>query len=72
MYRSGLFLAAVLVLSANFAAATPLDDYLAAPDANFTYGPTPVNTVTGAGYTGYIWWMRSQAWRDSSEVDRTL
>ncbi|MCX5769611.1 MAG: C45 family autoproteolytic acyltransferase/hydrolase, partial [Candidatus Hydrogenedentes bacterium] len=72
MYRSGLLLAAVLVLSANFAAATPLDDYLGAPDSNFTYGPTPVNTVTGAGYTGYIWWMRSQAWRDSSEVDRPL
>lgn len=66
-----VFLAAAL-LSAPLAAATPLDDYLAAPDPNFTYGPTPVNTVSGTGYTGYIWWMRSQQWRDPSEVDRTL
>jgi len=71
MHRPAVLLTTLILLS-TVAAATPLDDYLAAPDPSFTYGPTPVRTISGSGYTGYIWWMRSQQWRDSSEVDRPL
>lgn len=54
------------------ALATPLDDYVAAPDANYTYGPHPVKTVTAKGYKADIWSMTSQAWRSPAEVDRTI
>ena len=52
--------------------ATPLDDYIAAPDPAFTYGPTPANVIAGTGYTANIWYMASGTWRDISEVDRPL
>ena len=65
---------AILVLlvltSAQISLATPLDDYVAAPDTSYTY--TVVNTVKGLGYTAYILDMKSQTWRKSSEVDRTV
>ncbi len=60
---------AVLVAAAG---ATPLDDYVAAPDPAYTYGPTPANVIAGPGYTANIWHMASQNWRSLSEVDRTL
>lgn len=60
----------VLVLVAQIALATPLDDYVAAPDPNYSF--TLVNTAKGIGYTAYILDMKSQSWRKSTEVDRTL
>lgn len=56
----------------QIARATPLDDYVTAPDPAFTYGPTPANVITGTGYTANIWYMASGTWRDASEVDRPL
>jgi len=52
------------------AGATPLDDYAAAPDANCTY--SLANTLSGPGYTVNVWALTSQAWRNASEVNRTL
>ena len=71
-------LALIFVLTAGLygtallASATPLDDYVAAPDPAYTYGPTPANVIVGAGYTANVWYMASGTWRDPSEVDRTL
>ncbi len=65
------FVLVVLVLAAiQFASGTPLDDYVAAPDDNYTY--SVVKTVSGIGYTAYILDMTSQSWRSKDEVDRTL
>ncbi|MHC4557186.1 MAG: PhoPQ-activated pathogenicity-related family protein [Planctomycetota bacterium] len=62
---------AVLVLTtAQLAFGTPLDDYVAAPDANYSFNV--INTVPGLGYTAYIIDMTSQSWRSKDEVDRTL
>jgi PhoPQ-activated pathogenicity-related protein len=52
------------------AGATALDDYVAAPDANYTYSLR--STVSGPGYAAKVWAMTSQAWRNASEVNRTL
>jgi PhoPQ-activated pathogenicity-related protein len=52
------------------ALATALDDYVAAPDANYTY--SLARTITGSGYTGYVLDMKSQVWRSTAEVDRVL
>jgi PhoPQ-activated pathogenicity-related protein len=49
---------------------TVLDDYVAAPEPNYTY--SMVNTIPGSGYTGYVLDMISQDWRSITEVDRTL
>jgi PhoPQ-activated pathogenicity-related protein len=60
----------LLVLTiAQITIATPLDDYVAAPDASYKY--TVVSSVKGLGYTAYILDMTSQTWRSSREVDRT-
>ncbi|MBN1347439.1 MAG: PhoPQ-activated pathogenicity-related family protein [Phycisphaerae bacterium] len=58
------------LLSTPLAHATPLDDYVAAPDPN--YGYSLANTFTGSGYRAYILDMTSQTWRDPNEVDRPL
>lgn len=63
-------LVAFVLCAAQFAVGTPLDDYVAAPDASYSY--TVLNTVTGPGYTAYIIEMTSQSWRSKDEVDRTL
>ncbi|MBA7639951.1 hypothetical protein ES703_47612 [subsurface metagenome] len=61
----------VLVLvAAQFAVGTPLDDYIKAPDENYRY--SVVNTIAGVGYTAYVLDMTSQSWRSKDEVDRTL
>ncbi len=52
------------------ASGTALDDYVAAPDANYTY--SLARTITGSGYTGYVLDLKSQVWRSPTEVDRTL
>ena len=49
---------------------TALDDYVAAPDTNYSYHV--VNTVAGQGQTTYILEMISQAWLTTNEVDRPL
>jgi PhoPQ-activated pathogenicity-related protein len=65
------FVTLVLVLvAAQFAVGTPLDDYIKAPDENYSY--SVVNTVAGVGYTAYVLDMTSQSWRSKDEVDRTL
>ena len=50
--------------------ATALEDYIAAPDSNYSY--SVVNTYSETGYTVYVIDMTSQKWRDISEVDRPL
>jgi PhoPQ-activated pathogenicity-related protein len=65
-----LFLFVLALAGAQITIATPLDDYVAAPDTSYKY--TLVNTAKGLGYTAYILDMTSQSWRSSSEVDRTL
>ena len=65
------FVTLVLVLvAAQLAFGTPLDDYVKAPDENYSY--SLVNTVAGVGYTAYVLDMTSQSWRSKDEVDRTL
>lgn len=49
--------------------ATPLDDYIATPDVNYSY--SLVQTISQFGYTGYVVEMTSQTWRTPAEVDRT-
>jgi PhoPQ-activated pathogenicity-related protein len=49
---------------------TALDDYVAAPDASYSY--SVVRTVEVPGCTGYVLEMTSQSWRSEKEVDRTL
>ena len=62
---------AVLILSlAQLAIGTPLDDYVTAPDADYSY--KVVKTVPGPGYTAYMIELTSQSWRSKDEVDRTL
>ena len=51
---------------------TALDLYVEAPDDSFAYGPDPVNIIYGSGYTAYVWYMASQTWLTTAEVDRTL
>jgi PhoPQ-activated pathogenicity-related protein len=63
-------LAVFVLAAAQFALATPLDDYVAKPDDNYTY--SLVKTVDGPGYTAYIIDMTSQKWRSKDEVDRPL
>ncbi len=46
---------------------TALDEYVRAPDPNYSY--RVVNTVTGEGYTTYIVHMISQQWLTEAEVN---
>lgn len=49
---------------------TALDEYVAAPDPNYSY--RLVNRVAGKGQTTFILEMTSQAWLTTNEVDRPL
>ena len=63
------FAAAVTLLCATAAVATPLDDYVNMPDPNFNYVDTGLRRG-GNGWTGYVYNMTSQAWltpEDSSQ-----
>lgn len=64
------YLIFVVVFLSQTIHATALDDYIAAPDSNYSY--SVANTIPGQGYTTYIINMTSQKWRDSSEVDKPL
>ena len=64
-----------LALLAFCAAArgTALDDYIAKPDASYSYAQVGPSSVDNSTYTtGYVLQMTSQAWRDASEVDHVL
>ena len=61
---------ALLAISTDRAAATALDDYVAAYDSNYSHSRE--NTRIGLGYAAYVIEMTSQAWRSPTEVDRTL
>lgn len=65
-------LVAVSLLWVPVGGATPLDDYVAAPDASYSYGPAPITTYSGAGWTAVMWPMTSQSWLTPELVDRTL
>lgn len=49
---------------------TPLDDYVARPDTNYSYHL--VSRLPGQGQTTFILEMTSQAWLTTNEVDRPL
>ncbi len=49
---------------------TALDEYIAAPDTNYTY--KVVARIPGQGQTTFIVDMTSQAWLTTNEVDRPL
>ena len=51
-------------------ARTALDEYIAAPDTNYSF--RVVATVPGKDHTTYIVDMTSQAWLTTNEVDRPL
>ena len=50
--------------------ATPLDDYVAAPDPSYTYSIQ--STAHPTGYTRYVVRLTSQTWRSAAEVNHTL
>lgn len=54
------------------AGGTPLDDYVAAPDATYKFGPDPVLTITETNYTAKVWPMTSQKWLTEAEIDRPV
>ncbi|MBN2293194.1 MAG: hypothetical protein JXM70_12255, partial [Pirellulales bacterium] len=59
----------LVLIFAVSAYGTPLDDYVTAADASYTWGITATDTTTAPGCTLYTVQMTSQTWRDSSEVD---
>jgi PhoPQ-activated pathogenicity-related protein len=63
-------LSVLVLVTAQLAFGTTLDDYVAKPDSNYRY--SLANTVKGKGFTGYVLDMTSQSWRSKAEVDRTL
>jgi len=67
-----IFLAAVLAICAA-AHGTALDDYVAKPDASYSYALVSSAGLDKSTYTtGYVLQLTSQAWRDASEVDRVV
>jgi len=68
--RCKLIVLLIVLVAGRFAAGTPLDDYVKAPDDNYSY--RVVNTLKGEGGTAYVLEMTSQAWRNKDEVDRTI
>ncbi len=68
--RYRLVVLLLVLVAGRFAVATPLDDYVKAPDDNYSF--SVVSTIKGEGYTAYVLDMTSQAWRSRDEVDRTI
>jgi len=58
-----------LLAWASIACATALDDYVAAPDSNYTYSLH--NTISGPGFTVYVLGMISQQWRTSADIGQS-
>jgi len=71
-FLAPLLVAAVAVGFAGRTTAetTALDDYVAAPDPNYSYAL--VDTRIGEGYSIFVFFMTSQQWRSPGEVDRVL
>jgi PhoPQ-activated pathogenicity-related protein len=67
--RRGVVILAVLFLTA-VAVGTPLDDYIAKPDASYSY--SVVQTIDTPLGKVYVIDMKSQTWRTEKEVNRTL
>ncbi len=67
--RTRLTVLLTLLLTAA-AVATPLDDYVAKPDASYTY--SVVQTIDHTLGKVHILDMKSQTWRSEKEVNRTL
>ncbi len=67
--RTRLTVLLTLLLAAA-AVATPLDDYVAKPDASYTY--SVVQTIDHPLGKVHILDMKSQTWRSEKEVNRTL
>lgn len=67
--RTRLTVLLTLLLTAA-AVATPLDDYIAKPDASYTY--SVVQTIDHPLGKIHILDMKSQTWRSEKEVNRTL
>jgi len=65
-----LLCASLVIFTAGACLATPLDDYIAKPDTNYSY--TVENTIKGEGFTAYSIFMTSQKWRTPNEVDAVL
>ena len=53
----------------SFGALTALDEYVAAPDPNFSF--ELVNTFSGPGFDAHVLRLTSQEWRTTDEVNRT-
>ena len=52
---------------------TALDDYVAKPDANYSYVQVGSSAFDNSTYTrGHVLQLTSQAWRDASEVDHVV
>jgi PhoPQ-activated pathogenicity-related protein len=66
----GMIASVVFVLCGTAALATPLDDYVAAPDPAFKYESVAVQEKPECTTTAYH--MVSQTWLDSTKVDRPL
>ncbi len=49
---------------------TALDQYIEKPDPSYSW--QVVNTIKGEGYTEYVVDLKSQTWRTTADVDRTL
>jgi PhoPQ-activated pathogenicity-related protein len=63
----------VLVIAATPVRGTALDDYVAAPDANYSYVQVGAGAFDWSTFTtGYVLELTSQCWRDSSEVDHVI
>jgi len=62
--------AGVVLFAAGPVRGAALDDYVAAADPAYSY--QLVRTINGSGYTAYVLDMKSQNWRNTDEVDRTL
>ena len=65
-----VLVALVTLLMATLVAATPLDDYVAKPDASYTY--SLVKTIDHPLGKIHVLDMKSQTWRTEDEVNRTL
>jgi PhoPQ-activated pathogenicity-related protein len=59
-----------LALALTAGTLTPLDRYVAAPDATYSY--QVVNSLKGDGYTTFVIEMTSQTWLTPQEVDRPV
>src|SRR5215510_10380002 len=66
----GLLAAVVLAFTSQASERTPLDEYVARPDPNYSY--KLVNTIPGDGVTSYVLEMVSQKWLTEKEVDKPI